>query len=94
MAVKVDLYHKSDVVADLKELAKFDDNGDVKPRVSVYNRELKNAIDRNINAMHLAYISLCEKFQAANITSDMFETEVERQLNPESMRIKKRNEDC
>lgn len=28
--------------------------------------------------MHLAYISLCDKFQTANITSDMFETEVEK----------------
>ncbi len=85
---KVDLYHKSDIVAELKELAKFDDNGEVKPRVSVFNKELKDAIDQNMNAMHLAYVSLCEKFQASNITGDMFETEVERQLNPESMRTR------
>ena len=37
----VDLYHKSEIDADLKDLDKFADNGELKPRVSVYNKKLK-----------------------------------------------------
>ena len=42
----VDLYHKSEIDADLKDLEKFTDTGDLKPRVSVYNKQLKLEIER------------------------------------------------
>ena len=43
----VDLYHKSEIDADLNDLDKFSDTGELKPRVSVYNKKLKR---RNGNA--------------------------------------------
>ena len=33
----VDLYHKSEIDADLKDLDKFTEFGELKPRVSIYN---------------------------------------------------------
>ena len=35
---EVDLYHKSTIRAELKDLAKFDENGNIKPKVSVFNQ--------------------------------------------------------
>ena len=58
---EVDLYHKSEIRAALKDMAKFDENGNVKPKVSVFNKELKLAIDREMDAIYAAYHSLCEK---------------------------------
>ena len=37
----VDLYHKSEIKADLKDLTKFEDDGNLRPKVSIYNHELK-----------------------------------------------------
>ena len=46
----VDLYHKSEIDAELKDLDKFTDTGELKPRVSVYNKQLKLDIDTEIDA--------------------------------------------
>ena len=46
----VDLYHKSDIDADLKDLDKFTDTGELKPRMSIYNKQLKLDIDTEIEA--------------------------------------------
>jgi len=47
----VDLYHKSEIDADLKDLDKFADTGELKSRVSVYNKKLKLDIDTEIDAI-------------------------------------------
>ena len=85
----VDLYHKSQIKADLKDLAKFDENGNVKPRVSVVNKELKLALDIEMDAMHTAYQRLCDKMQKANINGELFETEIDAVLNPDTQREEK-----
>ena len=54
---EVDLYHKSEIRAALKDMAKFDENGNIKPKVSVFNKELKLAIDHEMDAIHA--IILC-----------------------------------
>lgn len=69
----VDLYHKSEIDADLKDLDKFDDTGELKPRVSVYNKKLKLDIDTEIDAMETAYKQLCEQKDKTRITTDEFE---------------------
>ena len=62
---EVDLYHKSEIRAALKDMAKFDENGNVKPKVSVFNKELKLAIDHEIDAILLSsnYILHCSIYK-------------------------------
>lgn len=55
---EVQLFHKSNIEADLADLKKFDMDGSLKPRVSLYNEELRIAITREIDAMHEAYKQL------------------------------------
>ena len=66
----VDLYHKSEIDAELKDLDKFTDTGELKPRVSVYNKQLKLDIDTEIDAMETAYRQLCEVKDKTRITAD------------------------
>ena len=80
---EVDLYHKSQIKADLKDLAKFDEYGNVKPKVSVINKELKLAIDIEMDAMHTAYAKLCENMQKSNINGELFEDAIQSILDPE-----------
>ena len=49
----VDLYHKSEIDADLRDLDKFTDSGELKPRVSIYNKQLKLDIDMELDAMYV-----------------------------------------
>ena len=58
---EVDLYHKSETKADIKDLAKLEDAGELRPKVSIYNHELKEKIDREMSAIETAYIELCAK---------------------------------
>lgn len=65
-------------MADLK---KFDMDGSLKPRVSLYNEDLRLAITREIDAMHEAYKQLkdeCPEFDATD-----FEARIDMVLNPE-----------
>lgn len=55
---EVQLFHKSNIEADLADLKKFDMDGSLKPRVSLYNEDLRLAITREIDAMHKAYKQL------------------------------------
>lgn len=86
---EVDLYHKSEIRAALKDIAKFDENGNVKPKVSVFNKELKLAIDREMDAIHAAYHSVCEKMQKENINGEIFEDAIDLVLNPDTRSQKK-----
>lgn len=53
---QVDLYHKSEIRADLSELEAFDlGTGKVKARKTIYNRALAEAISTEMNIMEMAY---------------------------------------
>ena len=54
----VDLYHKSEIKADLKDLSKFNDDGELRPKVSIYNHELKEQINREMSAIAVSYTHL------------------------------------
>lgn len=86
---EVDLYHKSEIRAALKDMAKFDENGNVKPKVSVFNKELKLAIDCEMDAISAAYHSLCEKMQKGHINGEIFEDAIDSLLNPDTQSQKK-----
>lgn len=79
----VDLYHKSEIKADLKDLAKFEDDGNLRPKVSIYNHELKAQIDREMGAIEGAYIELCNKMDKSLITAKLFEETIAKHLHPE-----------
>lgn len=74
----VQLYHKSDIIADQKDLEKFNLDGTVKGRIQLYNKELKAKWDSVIAVMHQAYVNLCEKMDKSHISGDLFEKEIER----------------
>jgi len=78
----VDIYYRSGVKAQLKDLEKFTQDGKVKPRVSVYNEELAICIDNTIAALHDAYSNLLEK--NLSITSDNLQMEADKLLNGEA----------
>ena len=76
---EVQLFHKSNIEADLADLKKFDMDGSLKPRVSLYN-----------DAMHEAYKQLkeeCPEFDATD-----FEARIDMVLNPEKYNIVKTEE--
>ena len=79
----VDLYHKSEIDAALKDLDKFTDTGELKPRVSVYNKQLKLDIDMEIDAMETAYRKLCEIKDKTRITTKQFEEAIASVLHPQ-----------
>ena len=62
----VDLQHKSDVTADLKELEQFDTHGQVKSGRKIYNEGLRDNIEREINAMVQAYKLMKENGMSLN----------------------------
>ena len=80
----VDLYHKSEIKADIKDLAKFEDDGELRPKVSIYNHELKEKIDREMSAIETAYIELCAKMDKSLITATLFEETICRHLHPQN----------
>ena len=84
----VDLYHKSSITANLKDLEKFNLDGSLKPKVTIYNRQLKESIEKELNAMKKAYHSLCEKMDKTHISGELFEKEIESILNPASKDVK------
>ena len=81
---EVDLYHKSETKADIKDLAKLEDAGELRPKVSIYNHELKEKIDREMSAIETAYIELCAKMDKSLITATLFEETICRHLHPEN----------
>lgn len=77
---EVQLYHKSDIKASLKDLEKFTPEGSPKPKVSVYNRALAADIAYEIAAMKSAYAEMKEK--KVVISADVFEETIARHLDP------------
>ena len=65
------LYHKSSIIADLKDLEKFNEDGTLKSGVRVYNHELQQHISDEIRAMQSAYLLMKRKGSPMN--SEQFE---------------------
>ena len=77
---EVALFHKTGIKATAADLAKFDIDGRLKQRVSVYNYELARSLEEEIRYMHEAYASMKEK--GLDMTSDIFEKEIADLKNP------------
>lgn len=58
---KADISHKSNIKATAEDLAKFTPEGGLQPRISVYNRDLFDAINLEISLMDQAYKKMQEK---------------------------------
>lgn len=76
-----ELYHKSEIQADLKELSKFNDDGSLKSGTKVYNPQLLKDIGVEIDAMRQAYAAMKEGNY--DLTSKVFERMVFQVLHPD-----------
>ena len=86
---RADLYHKSNIKASLADLAKFNVDGSLRPKVSVYNKRLEEDITKEIDAMRRAYRRLVEAGEI--VTASAFEEAVAKELNPEVVVRKEEN---
>lgn len=77
---KITLYHKTGYLAKIKDLEKYENDGELKKRVEVYNKELNGEIIRHMSAMHKAYEKMKE--EGMDMTSEVFEREIQAALNP------------
>lgn len=77
---KADLTHKSEIKASLKDLEKFDADGSLKPKVSVYNRQLRDLIAREIEVMRQAYHRMIAEHLPIN--GETFENLIDAIVNP------------
>lgn len=77
---KLELFHSPGVKVNVKDLSKFEVTGELKPRVTVYNKELAELIKTHIAAMHRAYRIMVEKGMDMNTAT--FEQMIDQQLNP------------
>lgn len=77
----VDVFHKSNIIASLSDLDKFEINGELKPRVTVYNEDLYDAIQSEKALVRKAYRKLGEK--GITINSANLEREIQSILTPE-----------
>lgn len=73
------LYHKSSIVAELKDLEKFNEDGTLKPGLRVYNHDLQQQISDEIRAMQLAYLQMKQK--SIPLNSEQFEILIANVLN-------------
>ena len=80
---EVDLYHKSEIKADLKDLEKFNADGSLKSKVSIYNKPLFESISREIAAISKVYSEVKDK--GIFVNGDMFEEMIDRELHPEKV---------
>lgn len=77
---KADLTHKSDIKANLKDLEKFNADGTLKPKVSVYNRDLRDSISKEIEVMRRAYHRMIAEHLPVN--GETFENLIDSIVNP------------
>lgn len=73
---KVQLYHKSQIVADLDDLKKFRTDGILRPHVRKYNEKLLSGISDEIDAMRKAYGLMKEESKENQFHSKTFEEKV------------------
>lgn len=76
----VELYNKSDIEADIKDLEKFEDDGRLKDRIKLYNKKLKDDIKAEIGLMHDAYEKM--KADGMDLNSDTFEKVIVAMKSP------------
>ena len=86
---KADLYHKSDIVANLKDLEKFLPDGSIKPKVSIFNKSLHTAIIAEIATMHKVYTDMIDKGSTMN--GETFEKLIDAELHPIAAESKEEN---
>lgn len=89
---KTDLYHKSGIMASLKDLDKFEITGNLKPKVSVYNKDLFQAITNEISIMKKVYLDMVETGKPIN--GDTFEALIEKELHPDKAKEEKDSDKC
>ena len=58
---KLELFHSPGDKVSIKDLSKFEATGELKPKVTVYNKELQATISKHIAAMHKAYETMKKK---------------------------------
>ena len=76
----VTLYHSTGIRAKKADLQKFTAEGNLKPKITVYNKELKAEINQHFLAMSKAYASMKER--GMDMTSAVLEQEIEKILSP------------
>ncbi len=76
----VTLYHSTGIRANIRDLEKFTPEGDLRPRVTVYNKQLKADLNTHFTAMAKAYARM--KDRGLDLTSAVLEQEIEKILNP------------
>ena len=85
----VQLYHKSEIQADLKDIAKFEKDGTLRPGIKIYNAELFKQIANEIDAMKRAYSTM--KQEGYDLTSEVFDKMVLQELHPVQAERAKQN---
>ncbi len=78
----VQLYHKSRIEADINDLKKFKADGTVKPKTSIFNKELHKEITEEIVLISNAYKSIIK--QGLSKDSETLERLIEAELHPQS----------
>lgn len=77
---EIDLYHKSEIEADLSDLSKFEADGTPKRRAN-YNRKLHAAITERISLMQSVYDEAVK--EGRTLTNELFESDIDLHLHPE-----------
>lgn len=76
----IQIFHRSDIHADLADLNKFNPNGSVKDRVSIYNESLAKSLKEEYDIMCSAYAFMCDS--GLDMTTEVFEREISRIKSP------------
>ena len=76
----VDVFHKSNIVATVSDLDKFEVNGELKPRVTIYNKDLFEDIQNEKALIKKAYKQMVDK--GTSITSANLEAEIQSLSTP------------
>lgn len=77
----VDLYHKSEIEADLSDLSKFESDGTPKKRAN-FNRALESAIKERMALMHSVYEEAVKT--GLSLTNETFEKVIGKGIHPGS----------
>ena len=76
----VDVFHKSIIMATVSDLEKFDVSGELRPRVTIYNKDLFEAIQNEKSLLRKAYKGMVDK--GISITSANLEKEIQELTAP------------
>ncbi len=74
----IQLYYKSGIVTSLEAISKFQIDGQVKPRVTVYDEDLRRRIHDVVSLMHNAYVSLQDS--GVTINNDSFNEAIQSNI--------------